>query len=175
MKKVFVTFIIGVFFTCPAFSTDYFEVAGDIGQYALPAAALGAALWQKDWKGCFQLGAAYAATLAVTYALKYSIHQDRPDGGDQSFPSGHTSSAFCGASFLAIRYGPAWGIPAYAAATLVGWSRIEANKHFPEDVVVGAAIGIISNLIITRSKNKRLAIAPVAGNGTYGAVVTYQW
>jgi membrane-associated phospholipid phosphatase len=175
MYKAAMALFIAFIISFPARATDYFEVAGDIGQYALPAAALGAALWQKDWKGCFQLGAAYAATLGVSYALKYSIKQTRPDGGAQSFPSGHTSSAFCGASFLAVRYGPAWGIPACAAATLVGWSRIEADRHFPEDVVVGAAIGIISNIIITRSKTKRLALAPVAGNGTYGAVVLYQW
>lgn len=167
--------LFGLIFTLPAYPTDYFEVAGDIGQYAIPAAGLGIALVKKDWKGCLQLTYAFAATLGVAYALKYTVHETRPNGGEQSFPSGHTSSAFCGAAFLDMRYGHSYGIPAYAAASLVGWSRIESDNHYPIDVLAGAAIGIISNLIFTRSKIQNLKVVPVAGNGTYGAVVLYQW
>jgi membrane-associated phospholipid phosphatase len=175
MKKIIILSMAGLLFALPAYPADYFEVAGDIGQYALPAAGLGIALVKKDWKGCLQLTCAFAATVGVTYALKYTVRETRPDGGTQSFPSGHTSSAFCGAAFLDIRYGHSYGIPAYAAASLVGWSRIEADQHYPLDVVAGAAIGIISNLIFTRSRIQNLKVVPVAGNGTYGAVVLYQW
>ena len=175
MKNTIKVVLLGLLISTPVFSTDYFEVAGDIGQYALPAAGLGVALVKKDWKGCLQLTCAFAATLGVTYALKYTIRETRPNGGTQSFPSGHTSSAFCGAAFLDLRYGHSFGIPAYAAASLVGWSRIESNNHYPLDVLAGAAIGIVSNVIFTRSKIKNLKVVPVAGNGTYGAVVLYQW
>jgi membrane-associated phospholipid phosphatase len=175
MKKILITALLGLFISTPVFSTDYFEKAGDIGQYALPAAGLGIALVKKDWKGCLQLTCAFAATLGVSYALKYTVRETRPNGGEQSFPSGHTSSAFCGAAFLDMRYGHSYGLPAYAAASLVGWSRIESNNHYPIDVLAGAAIGIVSNLIFTRNKIQNLKIVPVAGNGDYGAVVLYQW
>jgi membrane-associated phospholipid phosphatase len=175
MKKILITALLGLFISTPVFSTDYFEVAGDIGQYALPATGLGIALVKKDWKGCLQLTCAFAATLSVTYALKYTVRETRPDGGDQSFPSGHTSSAFCGAAFLDIRYGHSYGLPAYVAASLVGWSRIESNNHYPIDVLAGAAIGIISNMIFTRQKVKNIQVVPYVENGTVGAVMVYKW
>ncbi len=175
MRKSSLAVLFTLSITLPAFTTDYFETAGDVGQYALPAAALGIAVWQKDWKGCVQLSAALASALAVTYGLKYSVKETRPDGGGQSFPSAHTSAAVCGAAFLDIRYGPAYGLPAYGAAALVGWSRIESNQHYPLDVVAGAVIGVVSNLVFTRSKIKNVKVVPVADNGNYGAVVLYQW
>ncbi|HUI90983.1 MAG TPA: phosphatase PAP2 family protein [Chitinivibrionales bacterium] len=175
MKKTLLAALAIFVATVPAFSTDYFEKAGDIGQYAIPAAGLGVALVKKDWKGCLQLTYAFAAAMAVTYGLKYTVRETRPDGGDQSFPSGHTSAACCGAAFIDMRYGHAWGLPAYAAASLVGWSRIESNQHYPLDVLAGAAIGILSNVIFTRSKASNVKIAPVAGNGSYGAIMIYKW
>jgi membrane-associated phospholipid phosphatase len=175
MRKSSVIVVLAFLTTLPACATDYFETAGDVGQYALPAAALGIAAWHKDWKGCAQLAAALASTLAVTYGLKYSVRETRPDGGTQSFPSAHTSAAVCGAAFLDIRYGPGYGIPAYGAAALVGWSRIESNEHYPLDVLAGAVIGVVSNLVFTRSKLKNVQVVPVADNGSYGAVVLYQW
>ncbi len=42
------------------------------------------------------------------------------------------------------RYGWDYGIPAYAAASFVGYSRVESGKHYAHDVVAGAAIGIIA-------------------------------
>jgi membrane-associated phospholipid phosphatase len=176
MNKAALIVTLSLLCAAPAHATDYFETAGDIGQYAVPAAALGIALWQKDWTGCFQFAASYAATLAVSYGLKYTVKETRPNGlDDRSFPSGHTSSAFCGAAFLDIRYGPAYGIPAYGAASLVGWSRIESNMHYPLDVVAGAVIGIAGNLVFTRAKVKNVKVVPVADHGSYGAVVVYQW
>ena len=175
MYKTASALLIALIIIIPARGTDYFEVAGDIGQYALPAAGLGVALVKKDWKGCLQLTCAFAATLAATYALKYTVRETRPDGGTQSFPSGHTSSAFCGATFLDVRYGHAWGIPAYAAASLVGWSRIESNNHYPVDVLAGAAIGIVSNIIFTRQKVKNIQVVPYVDKGRVGAVMVYKW
>jgi|WetSurMetagenome_2_1015567.scaffolds.fasta_scaffold00724_9 membrane-associated phospholipid phosphatase len=167
--------LIGLFVAVPAFSTDYFAVAGDVGQYAVPAAALGIAIWKKDWKGCLQFCEAYAATLAVAYGLKYTVNETRPDGGTRSFPSGHTASAACGAAFLDIRYGPAWGLPAYGAAALVGMSRIESNSHYPLDVVAGAAIGILANVAFTRARIPHASVAPVSVPGGFGAVATFNW
>jgi membrane-associated phospholipid phosphatase len=155
----------------PAHSDDYLMTVGDIGQYALPVAAFGIAALQKDWKGCFQFCASYAASMCVAYGLKYTVKSTRPDGGSESFPSGHTTSAFAGAAFLDIRYGAIYGVPAYIAASVVGWSRIESNRHYPEDVVVGAAIGVLGDLVFARRFQKKISIVPIAANGAYGAVI----
>ena len=61
-----------------------------------------------------------------------------------SFPSGHTISAFAVATVIARRYGHQhkW-VPyaAYAAAGLIGFSRVPMQAHFPSDVFLGAALG----------------------------------
>lgn len=92
------------------------------------------------------LGLALMRAGAVTYGLKYSVEERRPDGsGNDSFPSGHTSISFAAAEFTRKTYGWAWGAPAYAAASFVGWSRVQTQDHWAHDVAVGAAIGILSN------------------------------
>lgn len=89
---------------------------------------------------------AMGRTLAATYALKYSVSEERPNGADNhSFPSGHTSVSFAGAEFIRKEYGWAWGVPAYLAAGYVGYSRVRAKDHYTWDVASGAAIGILSN------------------------------
>ena len=88
---------------------------------------------------------ALGRTVVVTKALKFSIDETRPNGGQHSFPSGHTSMAFAGAEFLRKQYGWRWGAGAYLAASFVGWSRVEADQHYVHDVLAGAAIGILAN------------------------------
>ncbi len=88
---------------------------------------------------------AVGRTELATYTLKYSVDSERPNGGGQSFPSGHTSIAFAGAEFIRKEYGWGWGAPSYLAASYVGWSRVETKNHWTSDVLAGAAIGILSN------------------------------
>lgn len=87
----------------------------------------------------------FARMEVATYALKYAIDAERPNGGGQSFPSGHTAAAFMGAEFIRKEYGWWWGAPAYAAATWVGYTRVESRNHYWRDVVGGAVVGILSN------------------------------
>jgi membrane-associated phospholipid phosphatase len=131
-------------------ATDAVETAGDILQLALPAAAGGLTIAYQDWQGTLQLGESAATTLGVTYLLKYTVNETRPNGGNYSFPSAHTSISFSAAEFLRKRYGWEYGIPAYAAASFVAYSRVEAREHYPHDVLAGAAIGIFSSYIFTR-------------------------
>jgi len=126
------------------------ETAGDILQFAIPLAGAGLTLAHKDGQGALQLGESVLLTVGVTYALKYSINAPRPDTGGQSMPSGHTAIAFTGAEFMRKRYGWEYGVPAYAAASFVAYSRVEAKRHHVRDVVAGAGIGILSSYIFTR-------------------------
>ena len=91
---------------------------------------------------------AFGVNAAVTYSLKHAIHEKRPDGTDNhSFPSGHTSVAFSGATVLMHEYRKvsSWiGVAGYAVATGVAVDRVRRNRHHWEDVVVGAAIGVAS-------------------------------
>jgi len=88
-----------------------------------------------DGNGALEFGESAALTLGVTYGLKYTVNEKRPNGGGQSFPSAHTSISFSSAEFMRKRYGWEYGIPAYAAASFVAYSRVEAGEHHPHDVV----------------------------------------
>jgi membrane-associated phospholipid phosphatase len=47
---------------------------------------------------------------------------------------------------VGAEHGVAWGVPAYAIATLVGVSRVNDNAHYPHDVIAGATVGIAYGL-----------------------------
>jgi len=132
------------------YAHDSTETAGDILVVALPAAAYGATFYLDDREGRMQFYKSFAAVLLVTQGLKVTIKEERPDGSDnQSFPSGHASTAFQSASFVRKRYGWQYGVPAYVVASYIGYSRIDAEKHYLGDVVAGAAIGIVGAELLT--------------------------
>ncbi len=98
------------------------------------------------------LSAAYAGVLVT--GLKWAVGRGRPDSdapdsvhylagrpGYDSFPSGHTATAFALARVLARRY-PGRGRLFYALAGLVGLSRVYLNRHYPGDVAAGALLGL---------------------------------
>ena len=66
---------------------------------------------------------------------------------DSSFPSGHTTAAFSVATSLAFAF-PAYSALLLLVALLVGYSRIYLGLHYPSDVVIGAAIGCFSSLLV---------------------------
>ena len=167
--------VLMVFFNNTSCAEDNIKRAGDILQILLPSTAMGITYVEGDEQGRKQFYKSFAATIAATYALKYAVPDMRPDGSDnKSFISGHTSAAFSGASFIQRRYGWKLGAPAYAAAAFVGWSRIEAKKHYVDDVARGALIGIISTYLFT-SPYKGVTITPIAGNDMYGVSLQVGW
>lgn len=158
----------------PAFAETAVERAGDVGAIALPITAGLAALGHRDGSGVVECAEAVGSTLAVVYALKFTVNRQRPDGGTQSFPSGHTAAAFAGAGFLQRRYGWAYGAPAYAVAAFVGYSRVRARRHWTSDVLAGAAIGVGANLAFTHAR-RRLDLVPVFVPGGVGWMVQARW
>jgi membrane-associated phospholipid phosphatase len=150
------------------------DTAGDIGLALLPAAAGGITLVQKDYEGTKQLVESLLSAAVLTEGLKYAVRERRPNGGEHSFPSGHASVSFAGATFLQARYGWAYGVPAFLAAAFVGYSRVESDEHWTKDVVGGAAIGIASGLVFTsryRREAGKAILVPVIGKGSAAVVL----
>lgn len=125
----------------------------DIAQYLPTAAFLGL-----DWMGIkaknnFEnrliYGAAAHLLMGVTVnMMKNSVIVHRPDrSASNSFPSGHTATAFVGAELVWQEYKDQsiwYGVSAYALAAGTGFFRMYNNRHWFSDVVMGAGIGIAS-------------------------------
>ena len=104
----------------------------------------------------FQAGASAVLATAVTGALKYTLGRARPYAarssfdfhpfsGASSFPSGHTAVAFALATAVADQTHDAWSDYAlYGAASPTALARINDNKHWNSDVLVGALVGHLS-------------------------------
>lgn len=120
-------------------------------------------------------GTAYLLTGISVYSIKSITKVERPDGSSRnSFPSGHTATAFAGAELLRREYwnlSPWIGVAGYTVAAATGFLRMYNNRHWLTDVVAGAGIGILSvqaaywlypvvGKAFHRCKRTRVAMAP---------------
>ena len=105
------------------------------------------------------LASALAVAAGVSSSVKFVAGRSRPDNpvidsdaddfglfsGRASWPSGHTTMAFAFATALGDElHTPVARYGLLAAATAVGWSRINDNRHWLSDVAAGAVLGIAS-------------------------------
>ncbi len=90
----------------------------------------------------------------IVEILKKSINERRPNGGGESFPSGHATSAFSFASYAASEHPWYIGVPAYAMASYVGFCRIQDNHHYLHNILAGATIGISYGIAISQNSRK---------------------
>jgi membrane-associated phospholipid phosphatase len=134
-------FVMATSLTSPA-AADGIETAGEILRIALPVGAGAFSLFREDYDGVLQLAISEVASEGLSYGLSHVIREQRPNKSDwHSFPSDSTAISFSAASYLQIRYGWDYGLPAYALAAFVGYSRIESKEHHLQDVLAGAVIG----------------------------------
>ena len=79
---------------------------------------------------------------------------------NSSFPSGHTTAVFAAATVYALEYKHHPWIPivSYSFATLVGISRLTEDKHWPTDVLVGAALGYLSGRQVVNNYHRYMKI-----------------
>lgn len=129
---------------------------------------------KKKWKNLLTLGAMYGEAIMLTGGAtqiakilaarpRPFVYNDNVPMADKiekpykSFFSGHTSSAFCSAVFIGTVFSDlyphspwrfaVWGA-SLAAASLTGAMRYYAGKHFPSDILVGAAVGSLFGYIV---------------------------
>ncbi|AZS29095.1 phosphatase PAP2 family protein [Butyricimonas faecalis] len=125
----------------------------DHSQYAPMVAVYGLNLCGIKGKHGFKdrtiiLAMSYATVGILVNTMKFVFKEKRPDSNARnSFPSGHTATAFMGAEFLYKEYkdvSPWIGYTGYAVAATTGYLRIYNNRHYINDVIAGACIGITS-------------------------------
>jgi membrane-associated phospholipid phosphatase len=107
----------------------------------------------------------------TTRALKLAVSRERPQGGGQSFPSGHSSAAFVSAAVLDAHFGWKVGIPAYAAAGFIGWTRVRDDAHWLSDVIFGGAVGTIMGRTVTAGHGRAGWVVVPTASPTSAAVV----
>ncbi len=108
------------------------------------------------------LAVAGVASSTVNAVLKGVVGRPRPDRSDlrlgdnvvplreprtSSFPSGHTLAAFCAATVLSERGDPVGNAILFAAAGLVGVTRVHLRAHHASDVLGAVAIGTVLGLV----------------------------
>lgn len=76
-----------------------------------------------------------------------------------SFPSGHTTTAFSIATVFAKRYArhPLVGVVAYSTAGLVGLSRMTENRHWGSDILAGALLGYLCGNAVVKNYDRWLS------------------
>jgi len=106
--------------------------------------------------------------------IKYAVNEKRPDSSAKnSFPSGHTATAFMGAELVRMEYGNGYGLGMYAIASGVAFLRLYNDRHWLNDVIAGAGVGILSARIgywllpaneklfkLNKKNSSKLAILP---------------
>lgn len=166
------------------------RVIGDQLQIAIPVVALGLSLWDElaDSRGAntFRDGSLLPASTYLqsptsellfsiafgqlaSEGIKHATAKSRPNGQGLTFPSGHTTGSFTAAEFIRKQYGWGRGLPAYLAAGFVGYSRVVSHRHYVQDVIAGALLGIASNYVSPwHARNGGYYISPFVPN-TEGA------
>jgi membrane-associated phospholipid phosphatase len=135
------------------------------------------------------ISATAIASGIATNSFKYVIGRGRPtDGhgaynfrpfsGQDSFSSGHTTEAFVLASVISEHYDSLWvQVPAYGLASAVGYARLNNNRHWPSDVLAGAAIGTFvgKTVVHFNQKHRQISIQPLVGPDIRGGQMSMPW
>jgi membrane-associated phospholipid phosphatase len=178
-------------------------VMGSYGAWATTGLFLGVGLLAKNDRAVESAVLAANAMLqsvALLFVIKGLTGRERPSVGEgedhwsgpagffkrfergkmgfyDSFPSGHTATAFSLATVIAMEYrGTVWvPILAYTVATAVGLSRITLDKHWLSDVVVGGVIGHVVARMVVRNHRRRYPVVPTVGfaHGSLSFALTF--
>jgi hypothetical protein len=141
----------------------------------------------------FLTALSYGITVFPTRYIKNHYTSPRPYGGNHSFPSGHTATAFVGSHIIYKEFkdsNPWIACSGYAMGVFVAGSRVAHDKHWVSDVMAGAGIAILSTELaywiyfpirnlITDKANKLfgnyLLLSPVIQPNTLGVNFSMTW
>ena len=174
----------------PVFGSDPADRSDDLRDLATLAYFATALMVPVDgsadrWRG---LGVGVGTMLlegGVTTGLKELTGRERPNGkNDRSFPSGHAGQAASRAALT--RYNlrhidmPDWArsaanVTLFSVAGGAAWARVEAEKHYPSDVMFGYALGnfiarfmhaaFMKDLARATGEHVQVGFQPVGGGG----------
>lgn len=111
-------------------------------------------LYLSDRKDAARTGlTGFVGDCVTVIPLKLLTNRSRPAGEtiriDSSFPSGHTAFVFTQAVVYS-HHNTRLRIPLYLYATVVGFSRVYLKKHYPTDILGGAALGILVGILAVK-------------------------
>jgi membrane-associated phospholipid phosphatase len=168
---------------------DYAQFAPAVSVYGLGMIGMKAKHGLRD--RTIVMATSHLIMAATVKTMKHTISVRRPDNSNnESFPSGHTATAFVGAHILFREYkdvSPWIGIGGYAVATATGTLRVVNRKHWVSDVVTGAGIGLFSaemgymlspvfhNIFRAGSNHKSWVITPALERDNYGVDLSCQF
>ena len=70
-----------------------------------------------------------------------------PAEASSAMPSGHAAFYFS-LAFAVFLMNRRWGTVYFALAAVIGVARVAAGVHYPMDILVGAAIGLVSGYVV---------------------------
>lgn len=185
-------------------SEDYSLASDLLVSFSAAAPAL-LFLSEKVRKDFITVSAMYLETVIYSMSLPYlskgSLQRARPfvynnnvpleekltSDARKSFFSGHTTLAFSAAVFLSTVYGDYFPDSKYKPyvwtgllliAALTGYSRYEAGKHFPTDIIAGAIVGSAIGYIIPfihRQSSEQISLNLASTNRTFGISFEYRF
>ena len=167
----------GIFTGAAPASADGIKTAGEVLRIALPVGTGAYSLFRQDYDGALQLVVSEVIAEGVSFGLSHVVREQRPNKSDwHSFPSDSAAVSFSAASYLQIRYGWDYGLPAYALAAFVGYSRVEAKEHHWGDVAAGAVLGWgASELTTVRYRNIAITAFPGFRGRPLGFTLAAAW
>ncbi len=120
------------------------------------------ALKRKEWRLRFLIIAEGVLVIVlsrgiITEVFRFFYHWERPFGAlgftpligesGYSFPSGHAAFFFA-LAMVAVYYNRKLGWWYFAFAILSGLARVFVGVHWPLDILGGAAVGILSGILV---------------------------
>jgi|WetSurMetagenome_2_1015567.scaffolds.fasta_scaffold24313_4 membrane-associated phospholipid phosphatase len=122
----------------------------------------------------------------IVHTLKHTTKVQRPVGGKTSFPSGHTTTAFVGATVLYHEFKDTEPVLAYSGfvfAVTTGVLRMTNDAHWLPDVLAGAGIGILTANLVYHfkplknfqpfQKNKNISFIPLISPDSVGLLCRF--
>ncbi len=160
--------ILAVLALSVALSAPSPERIGDRLQIALPLLGLGCAvLTGGGGEYLLRFGVLEVVVRGSKLGLGEAAINQRPRGGLQGFPSGHTAAATFGASALAqecVKNSPLVQGAVLLGAAFTGASRVEAGAHDIWQVLAGALVGWGTERLLRRDTPLRRRVAARLAN-----------